>query len=182
MIYNRKIYGLFFLLLLIGSGCTNKNIAENKFHFTKMNAAETTVAFNNKITENDSINVFTNEYMYNGSGVGIGDFNNDGLPDVFFCGSMVSSKLYINKGNFKFDDITDKAGVQTNQWCTGVSVIDINNDGFMDIYACVSHSNNAAKRKNLLFINEGFSPSPAGEGEKPSLINNKFFLLAALLE
>lgn len=164
MIYNRKLYGLFFLLLLIGSGCTNKNIAENKFHFTKMNVAQTTIAFNNKITENDSINVFTNEYMYNGSGVGIGDFNNDGLPDAFFCGSMVSSKLYINKGNFKFDDITDKAGVQTNQWCTGVSVIDINNDGFMDIYVCVSHSNNAAKRKNLLFINDGFSPSPAGEG------------------
>ena len=87
MICNRKICLLFFLLPIIGSSCTNKNIAEDKFHFTKMNVAETNIAFNNKITENDSINVFTNEYMYNGSGAGIGDFNNDGLADIFFCGS-----------------------------------------------------------------------------------------------
>ena len=85
--------------------------------------------------------------MYNGSGVGIGDFNNDGLPDIFFCGSMVSSKLYINKGNFEFEDITEKAGLQTNQWCTGVSIVDINNDGFMDIYICCSHSPDKEKRK-----------------------------------
>jgi hypothetical protein len=87
--------------------------------------------------------------------VGIGDFNNDGLPDIFFGGSMVSSKLYINKGNFKFEDVTEKAGLQTNQWCTGVSIVDINNDGFMDIYVCSSHSHDKEKRKNLLFINTG---------------------------
>ena len=120
-----------------------------------MNANETNISFNNKITESDSVNVFANEYMYNGSGVGIGDFNNDGLPDIFFCGSMVSSKLYINKGNFEFEDITEKAGLQTNQWCTGVSIVDINNDGFMDIYICSSHSPDKEKRKNLLFINDG---------------------------
>jgi hypothetical protein len=155
MTVNKKIYRLFFLLLLIINSCKTKSTAEEKFHFTQMNADETNISFNNTITENDSVNVFTNEYMYNGSGVGIGDFNNDGLQDVFFGGSMVSSKLYINKGNFKFEDVTDKAGLQTNQWCTGVSVVDINNDGFLDIYACVSHSNKSEKRKNLLFINDG---------------------------
>jgi hypothetical protein len=186
MIVNKKIILLFFLLPFAISGC--KNTATDKFHFTQMNAGETNIRFNNKITENDSINVFTNEYMYNGSGVGIGDFNNDGLQDVFFCGSMVSSKLYINKGNFKFEDVTDKAGLQTNQWCTGVSVVDINNDGFMDIYCCVSHSNNSAKRKNLLFINDGLSSSNAGEvhfteqGEAYGLADTGYATQAAFLD
>ena len=73
----------------------------------------------------------------------------------FFCGSMVSSKLYINKGNFVFEDVTEKAGLTTNQWCTGVSIVDINNDGFDDVYVCSSHSHDAGKRKNRLFINDG---------------------------
>ncbi|MEJ8843597.1 VCBS repeat-containing protein [Lacibacter sp. H375] len=93
--------------------------------------------------------------MYNGSGVGVGDFNNDGLQDLFFAGSMVSSKLYINKGDFKFEDITTQAGITTNRWCTGVTVIDINNDGFQDVYVSSSHSANAEQRKNQLFINDG---------------------------
>jgi hypothetical protein len=155
MICNKKIFLLFFLLPFLGIGCKNKNTTGDALHFTQMTADETNISFNNQITESDSINVFTNEYMYNGSGVGIGDFNNDGLPDVFFCGSMVSSKLYINKGNFNFEDITTTAGLQTNKWCTGVSIVDINNDGFEDIYVSASHSHDKEKRKNLLFINDG---------------------------
>lgn len=157
MINSIKSYGP--LLLMACIVCTpacksNKNPSGN-LHFTLMDGAETNISFNNKITESDSVNVYLNEYMYNGSGVGIGDFNNDGLPDIFFCGSMVSSRLYINKGNFKFEDVTEKAGLQTNKWCTGVSVVDINNDGYMDIYICASHSPDKEKRKNLLFINDG---------------------------
>ena len=68
----------------------------------------------------------------------------------FFAGSMVSSKLYINKGDFKFEDVTDKAGLQTNKWCTGVSVVDINNDGFQDIYVCASHSADSGKKKKSI--------------------------------
>lgn len=157
-----------FLLLpgLLIQACKSRNgIVDPHFHFTKMSSGETGVLFNNHITEDDAVNVFTNEYMYNGSGVGIGDFNNDGLPDVFFCGSMTSSKLYINKGNFRFEDITEKAGLKTSRWCTGVSVTDVNNDGFQDIYVCVSHSADKEKRKNLLFINDGFSASSAEKGK-----------------
>ena len=89
-----------------------------------------------------------------GGGVGIGDFNNDGLKDVFFTGNQVSSRLYINKGNNRFDDITGKAGVGTNVWCTGVSVVDINHDGYDDIYVCVFGKNLLRRAKNLLFINQ----------------------------
>ncbi|MEO6330008.1 MAG: VCBS repeat-containing protein, partial [Ginsengibacter sp.] len=144
--------------------CKNNELPLDPLRFTLVPSGVTNITFNNKITESDSVNVYENEYMYNGSGVGIGDFNNDGLPDIFFGGSMVSSKLYINKGNFKFEDITEKAGVQTAKWCTGISIVDINNDGFMDIYICSSHSSDKQKRKNLLFINNGFSPSQDGEG------------------
>ena len=123
-------------------------------HFTIMPSSETGIDFKNTITEDDSTNMFVNEYTYMGGGVGIGDFNNDGLPDVFFAGNQVSSKLYINKGNFHFEDITQKAGVATTSWCTGVSVIDINNDGWPDIYVCVSGKVPGNSRKNLLFINQ----------------------------
>ncbi|MFT3680228.1 MAG: VCBS repeat-containing protein [Ferruginibacter sp.] len=155
------------MILLFAFGCKNNTATKNQLRFTMLDAAYTNIDFNNHVTESDSINVFTNEYMYNGSGVGIGDFNNDGLQDVFFTGSMVSSKLYINKGNMQFEDITGKAGVQTGRWCTGVSIIDINGDGFMDIYVCASHAADKEKRKNYLFINDGklhFSDQAAAYG------------------
>ena len=98
--------------------------------------------------------MFTNEYTYMGSGVAVGDFNRDGLQDVFFAGNQVSSKLFVNKGQMKFEDITQKAGVATDSWCTGVSVIDINNDGWPDIYVSVSGKVSGIKRKNLLYINQ----------------------------
>ena len=146
-----KIMGV--LLGLTFFGCRNKEAVANNLHFTKMEG--TGIDFANTITDSDSMNVFLDEYMYNGSGVGVGDFNRDGLPDLFFCGSMVSSRLYINKGNFKFEDVTIPAGLQTVKSCTGVSIVDINGDGWPDIYVCVSHSRDAAQRKNMLFINDG---------------------------
>ncbi len=150
-----KLTAIVFCLLFLNS-CKNKNTAtDSNFHFTLMDEGETNIDFNNKLTESDSINFLTNQYIYIGSGVGVADFNNDGLQDIFFAGEQVSCKLYINKGNFKFEDITGNAGLQTTKWCTGVTIVDINNDGLMDIYVSVSHSRNEEQRKNLLFVNQG---------------------------
>ncbi|GAB3881814.1 VCBS repeat-containing protein [Spirosoma agri] len=109
------------------------------------------------------MNIIDFEYVYNGGGTAIGDFNNDGLSDIFFTGNQVSNRLYINKGDFKFDDITQKAGVTGNgKWCSGVALVDINNDGWMDIYVGATVSKVAAKRENMLFVNQGAKP-----GETP---------------
>src|ERR1700678_1299859 len=95
------------------------------------------VHFNNKIIEDDTLNPIDMTNIYNGGGVGIGGFNGDGLPDIYLTGNMVSNKLYLNKGNFVFQDITDIAGVGGNgEWCRGVAVVDVNNDGKPDIYVC----------------------------------------------
>src|SRR5271154_6554795 len=124
--------------------------------FQQISSSHSGVHFNNKITENDSINPLDIVNIYNGGGIGIGDFNNDGLQDIFFSGNMVPNRLYINKGNFKFEDVTDKAGVGgLGRWGRGVSVIDINNDGLMDIYVCNTIYKDPARRRNLLYINQG---------------------------
>ncbi|MFZ9661551.1 MAG: VCBS repeat-containing protein, partial [Chitinophagaceae bacterium] len=152
-----KTQYILFLLPFIFTGCGQTSQSGDSVHFKKIPAETSHLSFVNTITENDSINVFTNEYIYNGSGVGIGDFNNDGLQDIFFAGSIVSSALYINNGEMQFQDVTKTSGLLTDRWCTGVSVVDINNDGYADIYVSVSHSPHAEKRKNLLFINDGQS-------------------------
>src|SRR3954451_721746 len=142
----RKNSFLFLIVIfaVILSSCNNPSADKPKsnIHFTSLSSGKTGITFNNTITENDSVNLIENEYTYMGGGVAIGDFNNDNLPDVFFGANQKSSKLYINKGNFTFEDITDKAGISTNSWTTGISVVDINNDGFDDIYVCASGSKN----------------------------------------
>ncbi|HYJ65022.1 MAG TPA: VCBS repeat-containing protein, partial [Parafilimonas sp.] len=122
-------------------------------------SSETGISFKNIITESDSFNILNQANIYNGGGVGIGDFNKDGLMDIYFAGNMVSNKLYLNKGNLKFDDITNAAGVDGNgHWCTGVAVVDINNDGWQDIYvSCSFLKNNVPMRTNLLYINQGLN-------------------------
>ncbi len=124
--------------------------------FKLLTETQTGIGFNNQLTESDSLNILNEANLYNGGGVGIGDFNRDGLMDVYFAGNMVSNKLYLNKGSFKFQDITTAAGVGgEGRWCTGVSVTDINQDGWPDIYVCASFRNDARLRTNLLYINQG---------------------------
>ncbi|MFN7117791.1 MAG: VCBS repeat-containing protein [Saprospiraceae bacterium] len=122
--------------------------------FEKIAAARSGVRFNNQLSPNAELNAFTFTNFYNGGGVGIGDFNNDGLPDLFFTGNQVSSALYLNKGNFQFEDITEKAGVNTNRWCSGVCVVDINQDGWDDLYISVAKGSGLKDSRNLLFINQ----------------------------
>ncbi|WP_373516558.1 CRTAC1 family protein, partial [Pricia sp.] len=114
--------------------------------------------FNNRIQpfESDTLNALEYDVLFNGGGIGIGDFNGDGLQDVFFAGNLVSSKLYLNQGDFRFRDITEKAGVSTSKWCAGVSVADVNQDGLMDVYLSVANATGSkAGRSNLLFVNQG---------------------------
>ncbi len=149
-------YLIFAVVVFFDTSCTSTK-KHSGLYFDYLPSSSTGIDFKNTIIENDSTNMFVNEYTYMGGGVGIGDFNNDGLEDIFFTGSQVSSRLYINKGNMHFKDVTQSAGVSTNAWCTGVSVIDINNDGWADIYVCISGKVNGDKRKNLLFINQHLS-------------------------
>lgn len=121
-----------------------------------MPVEKTGIDFSNKIVENEQLNILSFEYFYNGSGVGIGDFNNDGLKDIFFSSNMGKSKLYLNKGGFAFKDITDSSGINTiGKWAAGVSVVDINQDGLQDIYVCFGGPNSAENRANALYINNG---------------------------
>src|SRR3989454_4856941 len=125
--------------------------------FKRLPPDHTGITFANTITTNDSVNVQSDPYVYNGAGVAVGDIDNDGLPDLFFTGNMVSSRLYVNKGNMRFEDITERAGVKTTRWATGATMVDINNDGYLDIYVSISGSERSkgADRANLLFINNG---------------------------
>src|SRR5678816_4397590 len=106
--------------------------------FKLLSPSRTGITFANTITTNDSVNVQNDVYVYNGAGVAVGDIDNDGLPDIFFAGNMVSSRLYLNRGQMRFDDITARARVGTKRWATGATMVDINNDGFLDIYVSVS--------------------------------------------
>ncbi|TKK66025.1 RNA-binding protein [Ilyomonas limi] len=148
----RLIFSLFIILTLFMSGCTSDSQKPNAL-FKLLPSNETGITFSNVITQSDSLNILEYMYFYNGGGVGVGDINNDGLTDVFFTGNMVTSKLYLNKENFQFQDITQQAGITTKGWCTGVAVVDINNDGYLDIYVCRAGSKIPGDRANQLFIN-----------------------------
>ncbi len=128
----------------------------DKTLFTALPASQTHIDFRNDIRENVDYNILTYEYLYNGGGVAVGDINNDGLPDILFTGNMVPNKLYLNRGNFQFEDITEKAGLQgRSSWKTGVVMADVNGDGLLDIYLCYSGPGTDSARSNELYINNG---------------------------
>ncbi|MBU3744819.1 MAG: VCBS repeat-containing protein [Sediminibacterium sp.] len=107
--------------------------------FEQIPSSKSGIHFSNVITETDSINVLDFENVYNGGGVGIGDLNGDSLPDIFFSGNQVDGRLYLNRGNLRFDDVTDAAGAGSKgRWGKGVSLVDINQDGRLDIYLCAA--------------------------------------------
>ena len=124
--------------------------------FTKLPAEETGITFSNHITEMDTMNILNFEYINNGGGVALGDFNNDNLVDAYFTGNQVANKLYLNKGGFKFEDVTKKSkATGEGRWCSGVALVDINNDKLLDIYVCATVKKSAASRANMLYVNQG---------------------------
>jgi hypothetical protein len=150
------------VLLFLMYGCSSTERQEEEPElvsntlFQKLNNNSTNIRFENKLTYDDQFNIFTYRNYYNGGGVAIGDINNDGLADVFFTANMLPNKLYLNKGNFQFEDITDKAGIiKKGKWSTGVSMADVNGDGFIDIYVCNSGDVKGDNKQNELFINNG---------------------------
>lgn len=149
-VMNSKIILLIFFII---SACTSD---KEKKLFTDISSKQTQINFINAIEDSKSMNALDYMYFYDGGGVSIGDINNDGLPDIYFTGNKVSNKLYLNKGNFKFEDITENAGVEgASDWNTGTVMADVNGDGFLDIYVCAVVGILGFKGHNELFINNG---------------------------
>jgi hypothetical protein len=124
--------------------------------FSEVEASRSGITFSNTLTENDSINPLDIVNVYNGGGVGVGDFNGDGLQDLYFSGNRVSCKLFVNKGGFRFEDVTAVSGTEgKGRWGRGVSVVDINNDGRQDIYLSATLQSTPDQRRNLLYVNQG---------------------------
>lgn len=144
-----------FLILGAAVFCGCSKPAEQKL-FEELSSDETGITFSNTVVQSGDNNVLNYPYYFNGGGVAVGDINNDGLMDIYFSGNQVSNKLYLNKGNFEFEDITDRAGVTASSgWKTGVTMADVNLDGWLDIYVCRSAMADSTLRENLLFINNG---------------------------
>ena len=155
--YKPHIY-LFSALLLMG--CQYAREPRSRL-FEQIETAHSGITFANRLSEDSIVNYFSYPYLYMGGGVAVGDVNNDGLQDLFFTGNRVSNKLYLNKGNFQFEDITEAAGVAgDDRWATGVSMADVNGDGWTDIYVCVSGK--FTTTKNLLYINNARSGRSKG--------------------
>ena len=174
---NKTSTFILFLFIIIQS-CNN----DTSHLFTLLSSSQTNIHFKNILKEDANANVLNYTYFYNGGGVAIGDINNDGLPDILFTGNMAPNRLYLNKGNFKFEDITEKSGVAKYQgWCTGATMADINGDGKLDIYICRSADANAERRKNLLFINNG-DLTFTEEAEKYGLADEGYSTQAAFFD
>ncbi len=156
MFYSRNYVSLvyIFCLFITINGCNSKNNQEPAFQV--LDATKTGLDFNNKLTPTAEFNMFKYMYFYNGGGIGAGDFNNDGLIDLFFSSNQGQNKIYLNQGKLKFKDVTAEAQIpQDGGWSTGVSVVDINNDGLLDIYICRVGNFETLHSKNQLLICQG---------------------------
>jgi hypothetical protein len=144
------------LIILFFSNCSKENLENKDVLFSKLDSSKTGINFVNEVKNGADMNIFKYRNFYNGGGVAIGDINNDGLADVYFTSNLGTNKLYLNKGNFTFEDISKKAGVEgTKTWSTGVVMVDINADGLLDIYVCNAGNSLGNQQKNELFINNG---------------------------
>jgi len=149
--FNFPLFAVVATVLLAGCDSDDKTKL-----FSELPSGQTGIRFKNLVKETEAFNVLTYGYFHQGGGVAIGDVNNDSLPDIYFTGNMVASKLYINKGDWEFEEIAEQAGVRAaGLWNTGTTMADVNGDGWLDIYVCRSAANDPDNRRNLLFINNG---------------------------
>ena len=166
----RKLFLIpIFILLILGCSGDGAPKGPDSITFRSISPEESNVQFINLLNETENENRFTYEYYYNGAGVGAGDINNDGLPDLYFCGNKSADRLYLNNGDFRFEEISNPAGIINREgWSSGVNFVDINGDHYLDIYVCRSGpSNNPKDRTNQLFINNQnntFTESAASYG------------------
>jgi hypothetical protein len=145
-------------LIFLFISCISRKESQNISLFQKLPSRKTNITFKNALTETDTFNYFLYSYIYMGGGVSVGDFNNDGLADIYFIGNMVSNRLYLNRGDLKFEDVTEISNTGGDKrWMLGSTVCDINNDGLLDIYVSVSGLFDI--RENLLFVNQGINDS-----------------------
>ncbi len=150
-----KRTGPVLIIVLLIFSCKPEEKEKNEL-FSLLSPDTTNVDFVNQLTETEQFNIIQYLYFNNGAGVAAGDINNDGLADLYFTSNQNPNKLYLNKGNLKFEDITDKAGVAgKGDWKTGVTMADVNGDGFLDIYVCQVGKYKVVHGKNQLFINQG---------------------------
>ena len=180
----RKYIWLSFVLVWL-SACTSSSKQETPL-FEMLNAQKTGIQFENRLHPTEAFNMFHYMYYYNGAGVGTGDYNNDGKIDIFFASNEGANQLYLNKGNLKFENVTMQAHIpQDAAWNTGVSVIDINNDGLMDIYICRLGNFEKFKDKNILMVCQGIQngiPIYKDEAPKYGLDFSGFSTQAAFLD
>ncbi len=164
----------------------NLDLTASKPLFESMPAEKTGITFQNTLVPDYDMNAMEYNYFYNGGGVAAADFNNDGFTDLYFTGNQVSGKLYLNKGNFKFEDVTVKAGLQTVNWATGVAVADVNNDGLPDMYISYAGYKDPKRRKHQLFINKGLNsegiPIFEDEAEKYGLADTSYSTQACFFD
>ncbi len=184
----RKFAPPFFIAIFcICQACNTPKDKQQETLFTLLSPDSTDITFVNQVIEDENVNPLQYENSYNGGGVAIGDVNNDGLDDVYLTGNSVGNKMYLNRGNFKFDDVTVKAGIAGRiSWTTGTTMADVNGDGLLDIYVCHSGNLPGSKRANELFINKGFDkngiPAFVDEAQQYGLADSAFSIQASFFD
>lgn len=156
LLLKKEMKGQFWILFGVLTTLISCGTQQQETLFVLKEAKQTGITFSNSLKQTPELNILNYLYFYNGAGVASGDFNSDGLPDLYFTSNQGEDKLYLNQGNFKFKDVTKESNLMNNDgWTTGVTHADVNNDGLLDIYVCKVGDHGIIRGQNLLYINQG---------------------------